>query len=63
MLKLPGVKGSQRETLTQFYSVSLKKGLCCLIQSNVQRNVPITVHRRERCTLLQKEAEKTNMRQ
>lgn len=36
-----------RGSLTQFYSVLLKKGLCCFVQSNVQRNIPITVHSRE----------------
>lgn len=52
-----------RESLTQFYSVLLKKGLCCFVQSNVQRNIPITVHSRERCTMLQQETDKTDMMQ
>lgn len=57
---MAGVKRGGGESLTQFYSVLLKKGLCCFIQSNVQRNVPVTVHSRERRTLLQQEADRQN---
>lgn len=46
---------------TLFQCVILKKRLSCLIQSNIQRNISITVHSRQQRTLLQKEPKETNM--
>lgn len=52
--------GSESAALTLFYSVTLKEGLSGLIQSNVQWNVTITVHSRDRCTFPQEKTVKTN---
>lgn len=63
MMKHPFKRGVElsKKALTLSQSVILKKGLSSLIQSNVQRNVTVTVHGRERRTALQKETDKTNM--
>lgn len=53
-------RNRQGKRLTLFQCVILKQGLSCLVHSDIQRNISITVHRRERRASLQKEPKDKN---